>query len=72
MLKEYCKCRFCKWYDNYEGCEAICHDYDEYEPVTTKIIEKAKEEDISVADVLVLIDLENSFWLYQNKKLLLW
>lgn len=61
MLKEYCKCRFCKSYSSYDGCEAICHDYDEYEPITTKIIEKAKEEDISVADVLALIDLENSF-----------
>lgn len=61
MLKEYSKCRFCKWYVSYGGCEAICYDYDGYEPVMTKIIEKAKEEDISVADVLALIDLENPF-----------
>ena len=60
MLK-YSKCRFCKWYVSYNGCETICYDYDGYEPVMTKIIEKAKEEDISVADVLALIDLENPF-----------
>lgn len=22
MLKEYSKCRFCKWYVSYNGCEA--------------------------------------------------
>lgn len=63
MLKEYSKCRFCKWYVSYGGCEAeaICYDYDRYEPVITKIIEKAEEGDINVSDVLALIDLENPF-----------
>ena len=59
MMSEYNKCRFCKWYDEYDGCEAICRDWDEYEPNTNKLIEKAKAKGISVADVVALIDLEN-------------
>lgn len=58
-MSEYNKCRFCKWYDEYDGCEAICCDWDEYEPNTNKLIEKAKAKGISVADVVALIDLEN-------------
>ena len=57
MLDEYSKCRFCKWYDDYEGCEAICDNYDGFEPNKHKIIEKSQETGMSVSDIVTLINM---------------
>lgn len=58
MMDEYCKCRFCKWYDSYEGCDGWgCDHYSSYEPNKARIIEKAQEQGISVADVIALINM---------------
>lgn len=59
MMDEFCKCRFCKSYDSYEGCEWGCEDYNGYEPSKQRILEAAKEKGISVADVIALINLED-------------
>lgn len=43
-MDEYCKCRFCKSYDEYKVCKWGCDNYDGYEPNKNKIIEAAKEK----------------------------
>lgn len=58
MRDEFDKCRFCRHYDTYEGCEWGCEDYESFEPVKDRLIEKAKEKHISVTDVIALINLE--------------
>ena len=57
MMDEYCKCRFCKAYDEYEGCEWGCDNFEGYESNKNRLIEKAKEKGISVADLIALINL---------------
>ena len=57
-MNEYDKCSFCKYYDTYEGCTSDYCDFDIFFIVDKeKIIAKAKEEGISVADVIALINL---------------
>ena len=57
MRSEWNKCNFCRW--NFDtGCEALCENHDEYEPVADLLIEKAHEKGISVRDVLALIEME--------------
>jgi hypothetical protein len=34
-----------------KDCNILCHNYDGYKPIMARIIDKAKELDISVADV---------------------
>jgi hypothetical protein len=57
MLDEYSKCRFCQYYDEYDGCEWGCDNFNGYVPRKDRIIQKAKEEGISVADVIALINM---------------
>ena len=57
-MDEYCKCRFCQSYDEYEGCMWGCENYGGYTPNKNKIIEAAKERGISVVDMIALINLE--------------
>ena len=57
MMDEYCNCRFCKSYDEYEGCEWGCDNFEGYESNKNRLIEKAKEKGISVADLIALINL---------------
>jgi hypothetical protein len=58
MMDEYDKCRFCKYYDNFDGCRKwYCENKDDYEPNKQRIIEKAKEAGLSVADVIALINM---------------
>lgn len=60
MMDEYDKCRFCYFYDDYDGCiDWFCNDRDSYRANKSRIIEKAKEEGISVSDVLTLINMNN-------------
>lgn len=60
MLNEYDKCRFCRSYDDYGGCmNWFCSNKDSYEPNKNRIIEKAKEENISVSDVIALIEMDD-------------
>ena len=59
-MDEFDKCRFCRKYDNFDGCtDDFCckptRDY--YEPRKDLIIEKAKEKGISVSDVIALINM---------------
>ena len=58
MMDEYDKCRFCKSYDDYEGCtDGWCENKDSYKPNKNRIIEKAKETGLSVTDVISLIEI---------------
>ena len=61
MLDQYDKCRFCKKFDDFDGCkdyfcESAIKEY--FEPNRERIIEKAKEKGISVADLIALINME--------------
>ena len=61
MLDEYDKCRFCKKYDSFDGCtDDFCASATKkyFEPNRERIIEKAKEKGISVADLIALINME--------------
>ena len=61
MLNEYDKCRFCKKYDNFDGCtdDFCASDTKEYfEPNRDRIVKKAKEKKISVVDLIALINME--------------
>ena len=56
MMDEYDKCNFCASYDSYDGCiNWFCTERDSFKPDKQKIIEKAKKECLSVADVIALI-----------------
>jgi hypothetical protein len=58
-MAEYDKCNFCKWFSIYVGCQNdYCYYKEDFEANTDKIIEKAREKGISVADVVALINLE--------------
>ena len=57
MMYEYCKVRFCKSYYEYQGCEWGCYNFEGYESNKNRLIEKAKEKGISVADLIALINL---------------
>ena len=60
MMDEYDKCQFCKWYDDYDGCQNwYCEGKDDFEPNKQRIIEKAKETGLRVADVIALINMED-------------
>lgn len=59
MMDEFCKCRFCKSYDSYEGCLDICYDHENYRPCKHRLMEAAKEKGISIADLVVLINMED-------------
>ena len=48
------KCKCCKWYDNFDGCQGIyCED--SFEISLQKLKEVANEEDMSITDLLNLI-----------------
>ena len=53
MIDEWDKCNFCKNYDTYDGCEEWECNFKVWQE---KVIETAKEKDISCSDVLVLIE----------------
>lgn len=57
MRSEFDKCNFCKSYDEYEGCECGCFEKQDYEPVSHRLIDKAKEKSILVSDVIALINM---------------
>lgn len=59
MYNEFRKCNFCTCYDEFEGCEYGCNNYESFEPNNDRIIKKAKEKGISVSDVIALITLDN-------------
>ena len=59
MRNEFCKCYFCRSYDEYEGCEYGCKSQEGYTPDTDRLIRKSKEKDISVSDVIALINATN-------------
>lgn len=57
-MDEFNKCRYCQYYDEYDGCvNGYCWERDEYVPNRYKIIKKAKQLEISVYDLLDLIEL---------------
>lgn len=57
MRNEFDKCYFCKCYDEYDGCEYGCDNKTGFEPNNDRIIAKAKEKNISVADVIALMNM---------------
>ena len=57
MRNEFYKCFFCKYYDEYEGCVDGCYHQEDFSPNHERIIRKAKEKNISVQDVIALINL---------------
>lgn len=57
MYNEFNKCNFCRSYDEYEGCEYGCNDKKDFKPNYDRIIKKAKEKNISVQDVVALMNL---------------
>lgn len=57
MRNEFNKCYFCKSYDEWEGCECGCNNKEGFEADHDKIIKKAKEKEISCADVIALMNL---------------
>lgn len=56
---EFDKCFFCKYYDEYEGCVdgCGCNNHEDFTPNHNRIIRKAKEKNISVQDVIALMNL---------------
>lgn len=56
---EFEKCRFCTHHNSFEGCGCYCDHYDRFKPDNDRIIIKAKERGLSVADVVALITLNN-------------
>ena len=59
MGDEFNKCYFCYYYNKFVGCVSIgCYNKDGYKVNKNRIIEKAKEKGISVADVIALINME--------------
>lgn len=61
MLNSWSKCNFCRNYDTFDGCEneVDCEMYDCFRPDQNRIIQRAKDENISVSDVIALIKLGN-------------
>ena len=62
MLDEFDKCRFCKWYDDYEGCTNVfcCpDDRNDFKMNVERVVEKAKEMNMSVTDVVTLMNQVN-------------
>ena len=54
---EFQKCYFCNSYNEYEGCVDGCSNHESFSPNHERIIRKAKEKNISVQDVIALINL---------------
>lgn len=58
-MDEYSRCRFCRSYTIFDGCTNWhCDGKNYYKPNKNFIIEKAKEEGISVVDVIALIEMD--------------
>ena len=58
-MNEFSKCYFCKSYDEYVWCKYGCDNKTGYTPDTDRIIKKSKEKDITVEDVITLINVTN-------------
>lgn len=55
------KCRFCWHYDGFDGCTLVDCNYftrDKFVPNKQKIIEEAKKSNLSVSDIIALIQLK--------------
>lgn len=50
------KCDICKWNDTYEGCENICLLYSGFELSIEKAKKIAKQNDISLSDLFVILN----------------
>ena len=57
-MDDFRKCNFCQYYDEYEGCEWGCDNYEDFKPAKWRMVEFAKEHKISVADLIALIEME--------------
>lgn len=53
-MNEWRKCNFCG-NQSWDACD-WCSNYSEYKPCSTYIIQAAKDENISVTDVIKLIE----------------
>lgn len=54
---EFEKCEFCTHHDSFKNCKCSCDHYDRFKPNNERIIIKAKERGLSVADVVALINI---------------
>lgn len=57
IMNEFDKCKFYKYYDEYEGCECACYNKEDFKPDHERIIKKAKNMHISITDIIALINL---------------
>lgn len=58
MVDEYDKCRFCTSWDNYDGnWDCWCNNKDGFKMDKQRLIEKAQETGLSVADIIALVEL---------------
>ena len=56
-MDDFRKCNFCQHYDEYEGWEWGCDNYEDFKPAKWRMVEFAKKHDISVADLIALIEM---------------
>lgn len=55
MMKEFDKCNFCVGQYSDDACD-WCEERMNYDPDPEKIIQKARERNLSVSDVIALIE----------------
>lgn len=58
-MSKFEKCKFCMAYDDFEGCRTLFQSSDKscFKPNNDKIIETAKELNMSIADLVALISI---------------
>ena len=61
IMREFHRCKFCERYSEVYGCpiEELCEKYNRFLVDESKIFEKASEYEISVADVIALMKVED-------------
>lgn len=58
-MNEFNMCRFCRHYDNFEGCAYGCYEGKDFDPVIERFREKAKEEGISLHELCMKVFVED-------------
>ena len=58
-MNQFSKCKYCKHYDMINGCYYGCNNHEDYQPDPYRVLDKARELNISVVDLIALIDLED-------------
>jgi len=64
-MNQFSKCRYCTRYNMEDGCYYRnfyaygCNNHEDYKPDPYRVLDKAKELNISVVDLLALIEMED-------------